>query len=150
MFYLHNLRVRLQERRNRLYKTGYRTYDGELLYLLQFLDGNQYTRSLLNELEVSTAVDFEQWVSEQGIRNVPFPQSEAGRAKVCYNILKTMRELMTMALSGGDGDNCSVRKQILTRSSGTSPKQLWTPLSTSSMTKLTMEEISFICSNDSS
>ena len=39
MFYLHNLRVRLQERRNRLYKTGYRTYDGELLYLLQFLDG---------------------------------------------------------------------------------------------------------------
>ena len=88
MFYLHNLRVRLQERRNRLYKTGYRTYDGELLYLLQFLDGNQYTRSLLNELEVSTAVDFEQWVSEQGIRNVPFPHSEAGRAKVCYGILK--------------------------------------------------------------
>ena len=88
MFYLHNLRVRLQERRNRLYKTGYRTYDGELLYLLQFLDGNQYTRSLLNELEVSTAVDFEQWVSEQGIRNVQFPQSEAGRAKVCYGILK--------------------------------------------------------------
>ena len=88
MFYLHNLRVRLQERRNRLYKTGYRTYDGELLYLLQFLDGNQYTRSLLNELEVSTAVDFEQWVSEQGIRNVQFPHSEAGRAKVCYGILK--------------------------------------------------------------
>ena len=46
MFYLHNLRVRLQERRNRLYKTGYRTYDAELLYLFQFLDGNQYTRSL--------------------------------------------------------------------------------------------------------
>ena len=88
MFYLHNLRVRLQERRNRLFKTGYRTYDGELLYLLQFLDGNQYTRSLLNELEVSTAVDFEQWVSEQGIRNVQFPHSEAGRAKVCYGILK--------------------------------------------------------------
>ena len=88
MFYLHNLRVRLQERRNRLYKTGYRTYNGELLYLLQFLDGNQYTRSLLNELEVSTAVDFEQWVSKQGIRNVQFPQSEAGRAKACYGILK--------------------------------------------------------------
>ena len=88
MFYLHNLRVRLQERRNRLYKTGYRTYNGELLYLLQFLDGNQYTRSLLNELDVSTAVDFEQWVSKQGIQNVQFPQSEAGRAKACYDILK--------------------------------------------------------------
>ena len=88
MFYLRNLRVQLQERRNRLYKTGYRTYDGELLYLLQFLDGNQYTHSLLNELEVNTAVDFEQWASEQGIRNVQFPHSEAGRAKVCYGILK--------------------------------------------------------------
>ena len=89
MFYLHNLRVRLQERRNRLYKAGYRTYDAELRYLFQFLDDNPYTRSLVNALEVNTAVDFEQWVAEQSNPwQVAFPQSEARRAKICYNILR--------------------------------------------------------------
>ena len=48
MFYLRNLRVRLQERRNRLYKTGYRTYDAELRYLIQFLSEVSYIRSMLD------------------------------------------------------------------------------------------------------
>ena len=89
MFYLQNLRVRLQERRNRLYKTGYRTYPAELFYMLQFLDNNPYTRSLLTVLDKSTSVDFEQWTTEQiRPREVQFPESEVGRAKVCYGILK--------------------------------------------------------------
>ena len=89
MFYLHNLRVRLQERRNRLYKTDFRTYDAELRYLLQFLDDNPYTRSLLSALDVGTAVDFEQWATEQSnMREVQFPHNEEGRAKVCWGILK--------------------------------------------------------------
>ena len=89
MFYLRNLRVRLQERRIRLYKTDFRTYDAELRYFLQFLDDNTYIRSLLAMLETNTSVEFEQWATElSDMREVQFPQSEEGRAKVCYGILK--------------------------------------------------------------
>ena len=89
MFYLRNLRVHLQERRNRLFKQGFRTYDTELRYLLQFLDDNPYIRSLLSALDANTTVDFEQWAAEQSnMREVQFPQREEGRAKVCYGILK--------------------------------------------------------------
>ena len=89
MFYLRNLRVQLQERRNRLYKTSYRTHDAELRYLLQFLDDNPYTRSLLAALDVSDSVDFEEWsVEAESMRELQFPQSEEGRAKACYGILK--------------------------------------------------------------
>ena len=90
MVYLRNLRIRLQERRHRLYKTDFRTYDTELRYFLQFLDGNTYIRSLLTTLDANTSVDFEQWVTELSDmrREVPFPENEDGRAKVCYGILR--------------------------------------------------------------
>ena len=77
MFYLHNLRVRLQERRNRLYKTDHITYSAELRYLLQFLHGNTYICSLLVALDANTSVDFEQWVTELfDTLEVQFPQNE--------------------------------------------------------------------------
>ena len=89
MLYLRNIRVQLQERRNRLYKCGRQTYGAELDYLLQFLEGNQYIRCLLSELDTSTSVDFEQWSAgifqEWGLQ---FPDTEEGRAKVCHGILK--------------------------------------------------------------
>ena len=89
MFFLRNLRVRLQERRNRLYKTGFRTYDDELRYMYQFVNDNPYTRCLLTALDADTSVDFEEWVSEQSkLRVVQFPNSEVGRAKVCFSILR--------------------------------------------------------------
>lgn len=89
MFYLRNLRVRLQERRNRLYRTDYTTYDTELRYFLHFLNDNPYTRSMLDMLETDTIVDFKQWAVEQsGTRGVRFPDTEEGRAAVCYGILK--------------------------------------------------------------
>ena len=89
MFYLRNLRVRLQERRNRLYKTDFRTYDAELRYFLRFLDDNSYIRSLRTMLDANTSVDFEQWATElPDMREVQFPQHEEGRAKACYGILR--------------------------------------------------------------
>ncbi len=89
MFYLRNLRVRLQERRNRLYKTNFRTFDAELRYLCQFLDDNTYIRYLLDCLDLGTAVEFEQWATKQSnMGKVQFPQNEEGRAKVCYGIIK--------------------------------------------------------------
>ena len=89
MFYLRHLRVRLQERRNRLYRTDSITYDAELRYFLRFLDENTYIRSLLVSLDANTSVDFEQWTTElSDMREVQFPQNEEGRAKVCYGILR--------------------------------------------------------------
>ena len=65
MFYLHNLRVRLQERRKRpLQNRLYRPMDSELRYFLQFLDGNTYICSLLATLDANTSVDFKQWATE--------------------------------------------------------------------------------------
>ena len=90
MLYLRNLRVQLQERRNRLFRSSYKTYASELQYLFQFLDSNSYTCSLLEALDASDVVDFAQWVAEQANdRGVEFPDSEVGRAKVCYGILKS-------------------------------------------------------------
>ena len=78
MFYLRNLRVRLQERRNRLYKTDFRTYDAELRYFLQFLDENTYIRSLLATLNANTSVDFEQWISELSVLTTLITIREGG------------------------------------------------------------------------
>ena len=89
MFYLRDLRVKLQERRNRLYKTGFRTYDAEFQYLFQFLDANPYTRSLLNTLDASSSVNVEQWMNDHsGWGELDFPESEEGRAKICHGIMK--------------------------------------------------------------
>ena len=89
MLYLQNLRVRLQERRNRLYRAGYLSYDAELQYLLELLAGNPYSRSLLTVLDASDSVNFEQWSSDHSTRQrFEFPNSEEGRAKICYNVLK--------------------------------------------------------------
>ena len=89
MSHLRNLRVQLQERRNRLYKCGHRTYDAELQYLLQFLENNSYIQCLVTALDANDSVDFESWCNGQNHHGGPqFPGSEEGRAKVCYNILK--------------------------------------------------------------
>ena len=74
MVYLHNLRVRLQERRNRLYRTGYQTYDAELRYLLEFLDNNPLTRSLLTEIKESPSesqCSLPPWILNIGSLNTP-------------------------------------------------------------------------------
>lgn len=91
MLYLRNLRVQLQERRNRLYRCGRRTYGPELGYLLGFLTGNRYISCLLSELDASTSVDFSQWTKEVSrYRGIEFPDTEEGRAKVCLGILNNI------------------------------------------------------------
>ena len=89
MFYLRDLRSRLQERRNRLYRTGFRNYDDELRYFFHFLDENPYIRSLLTTLDESLSLDFEQWAEEVEKSRLPqLPESEEGRAKVFHQILR--------------------------------------------------------------
>lgn len=89
MYYLRNLRVQLQERRNRLYKTGHVTYDSELNYLLQFTNNNPYLRSILEILDAEANLDFDEWASKHANQRlvVDFPDTEVGRAKVCLGIL---------------------------------------------------------------
>ena len=89
MQYLLDLRVRLQQRRDRVHMTDYRHYETELQLFLQFLDNNPYLRALLCTLDASEETDFEQWkknVAES--HSSPFPPSETARAKLCLSILK--------------------------------------------------------------
>ena len=51
MRYLLDLRVRLQQRRNRVHMTDARHYETELQLFLQFLDDNTYLQTLLCTLE---------------------------------------------------------------------------------------------------
>ena len=92
MLYLRNLRVHLQERKNRLYESDYRTYDDELRRFLKYLNDNRYTRCLLDVLDANSDVDFEEWVTdESNLEHLRFPVSEEARAKVCYGVMKTKR-----------------------------------------------------------
>ena len=91
MRHLHDLRVRLQQRRNRVHVTDYRHYETELQLFLQFLDDNPYLRALLCALwllEASEEADLEQWKSALSPRSATFPPSETARAKLCLGILK--------------------------------------------------------------
>ena len=88
MRHLHDLRVRLQQRRNRVHVTDYRHYETELQLFLRFLDDNPYLHALLRTLEASEEADLEQWKSALSPRSAAFPPSETARAKLCLGILK--------------------------------------------------------------
>ena len=97
MFYLQDLRVRLQERKTRLHRAGHRSYAEELQYFLNFLDENPYIHSLLTMLDENSSVDFEEW--EAGItgrgERPSFPEAEEGRAKICHQILRRCNTAQT-------------------------------------------------------
>lgn len=84
---MYNLRVKLQERRNRLHKIKYQHYITELQLFLEFLKENPHLKALVTKLEQNEAIDFNDWKKAQ-IRNVNFPTSETVRATLCYYILK--------------------------------------------------------------
>jgi hypothetical protein len=79
----HELRVRLRERRNRLYKTDYQAYDNELELMLKWMRDQPYIRALLDEVETAE-IDAAEWTAEFLARHsLIFPDAEAKRAKVC-------------------------------------------------------------------
>lgn len=90
MFYLQNLRVRLQDRRNRLHRCEHRTFQTELRYLLGYLEGNPYVQGLLTSIDAAEPTEFATWVDTafSSSRPVRFPSTEVGRAKMCLGILK--------------------------------------------------------------
>ena len=89
MRYLHDLRVRLQQRRTRVQMTDYRNYETELQLFLQFVDDNPYLHALLLELEACDEVDFDRWKERLAEpHSTIFPASEEARARLCLGILK--------------------------------------------------------------
>ena len=89
MRYLLDLRVRLQQRRNRVLMVDYRHYETELQLFLQFLDDNPYLRALLHTLDAGDETDYGEWKDAQAEqRSITFPASETARAKLCLGILK--------------------------------------------------------------
>ena len=89
MQYLLDLRVRLQQRRDRVHMTDYQHYETELQLFLKFLEDNPYIRALLCTLDASEEVDFKEWRDTVATpRATTFPPSETARAKLCLHILK--------------------------------------------------------------
>jgi hypothetical protein len=88
VYYQQNLRVQLQQRRNRLYKATYQTYQSELNYLFDFLNRSPYIRGMLTELECSSPITFAMWKEEHlGWLQFEPPGQEHEWAKVCYELL---------------------------------------------------------------
>ena len=92
MLYMYNLRVKLQERRNRLHKVGYQQYATELTLFVEFLEQNSHLNALVTTLGQSASVDFDQWKQEHGARFTNFPASEIDRANLCFCILRECAE----------------------------------------------------------
>lgn len=89
MYYQQDLRVKLQERRNRLYKASHQIYDQELAYFIDFLHRVPYFVGILEELEwLHPDITFDDWRTTQiGWRELRFPDTETRKAEVCYECL---------------------------------------------------------------
>ena len=80
--------MRLQERSQRLSDIRYDDYAGEVCLFLEFLSGNSYTASLLEQIEADREITFDQWVNRSNSAGVfRLPKSAVARAKVCLSIL---------------------------------------------------------------
>lgn len=92
MLYQHELRVRLSERRNRLYKSASGTFGNELALFMRWIDEQPYLRSLQSELETAP-IELEPWEAAGGAqrqRGLQFPDDESQRAKLCLEICRTL------------------------------------------------------------
>ena len=89
MIYLRNLRVRLQDRRNRMHRIDMIQYESELRQFLEYLENTPYIRSLLDLLHSCEPLNFEKWKTEEAAgRRVMLPGSETERAKICHMVLQ--------------------------------------------------------------
>jgi hypothetical protein len=90
LLYQHDLRVRLSERRSRLYKAAAGpVFDNELSLFLAWLSGQPYIAALLTEIE-SESISLEEYEKGGKLekRMFRFPDDEAQRAKLCLEICR--------------------------------------------------------------
>lgn len=122
MYYQQDLRVKLQHRRNRLYKAAYQVYEEELKYFMQFLRSVPYLVGILEELEcMHPDITFEEWQSTGlGWGQLSFPDSETKKAKVCYGCVihciegKAQPWQIAINLNRGSGQGLDARVRTFT------------------------------------
>jgi hypothetical protein len=83
----HDLRIRLRERRDRLYRTGAPEFERELERLLGWMESRPYIAAILTELEAAD-IDYDSWSQGLKGRRLAFPASEAERTKLCLQICR--------------------------------------------------------------
>ena len=90
LLYQHDLRVRLSERRARLYKTAGGPFENELALFMGWIVEQPYLAALVSELE-ATPITLEQWRADGGIgwQTLNFPDDEPQRAKLCLEIARS-------------------------------------------------------------
>ena len=101
----HDLRVRLRDRRNRLYRCGHRTWVNEAGQMLAWMRREPYLASLLREAEAAD-IDFEEWKAE-GLTDrmdIDLHEAEHHRAKVCLALFE-QRDPNAYGYQIGGGDN---------------------------------------------
>lgn len=88
MRFEHELRVRLHERRNRLYKAGHQIFDNEETLMLAWMESEPYIAALLREIEAAE-LDFKRWKEESvSWQQLTFPDTEIDRAKACLGAMR--------------------------------------------------------------
>lgn len=88
MQFEHDLRVRVKERRNRLYRSGFQRFDNERRLMLAWMESEPYLRALLAEIDAADA-DYPAWLQAFGAsRQLQFPDDERQRAKLCLAVLR--------------------------------------------------------------
>ena len=84
-----HIKSRLATRLADLRGITYPLYPAECKYFMDFLQSDAYIHSLLETLDASTSVDFFEWDFDYGHSwHASLPDTEEGRAKVCYGILQ--------------------------------------------------------------
>lgn len=101
----HDLRVRLRERCNRLYRADFRIWPNEAGMMLTWMRSEPYLAALLDEIEAAP-IDTNAWRSSGGIsyQSVSFPEDEHQRAKVCLSLFESKDVQSFGHAFGGDGD----------------------------------------------
>jgi hypothetical protein len=87
MLLQHELRVRLSERRDRLYKAASGPFENELQLFMAWLDGTPFLHSMLTELRAGEPVLAS--LMKQGaitVHGLPFPADESMRAHLCLEV----------------------------------------------------------------
>jgi len=99
MYYQQNLRVQLQQRRNRLYKALGDTYQNETKYFLDFINATPYFKSLTRELLFQYPnIEWSTWKAQHfDYRTFELPGNEIAAAKVCYGAICECTESKTAA-----------------------------------------------------
>jgi hypothetical protein len=102
----HDLRPRLRERRDRLYRTGPTDFELELERLVTWLESRPYVAAILREIEAA-AIEYDSWLNALRRRGrFELPSSELERVKICLEICRRGdADNLTSALTASHFDN---------------------------------------------